>query len=226
MTVHAFSRLLKTDLRNRRNTILITLGALVLAHAALALLIMQQNFDKAQLSFVSTLNIAVYFSAMLLPFVYCFSAWREERRQRSIYLLLSLPIPRTHLLMSKSLAVGWEILLISAVMAAGLTIQNGISDGLLFRTEPLITLNAAKIWFMLRILLAAACLVFLCFFSTLLGACFGKLSLLITCLVFAVGLVVTIVAMANIQPFFVFAFFGLGYFGGSVYLLEKKVGVG
>ncbi|MDF2662769.1 MAG: hypothetical protein K0Q94_5560 [Paenibacillus sp.] len=224
--MHAFSRLLKTDLRNRRNTILITLGTLVLVHAALALLSLQQSFDKEQLSFVSTLNIAVYFCAMLVPFVYCFSAWREERRQLTIYLLLSLPIPRTHLLMSKSLAVGSEILLISVVMAAGLAVQNGISDGQMFRTEPLITLNAEKIGLMLRILLAAACLAFLCFFSTLLGACFRKLSLLVTCLVFAAGLVVTILAMAHVQPLFVFALFGLAYFGGSVYLLEKKVGVG
>ncbi|MDF2716609.1 MAG: hypothetical protein K0R28_3534 [Paenibacillus sp.] len=205
---------------------LITFGVLVLLNAALALLPFLQNFDNLQLDFVMTLNIAVYCSAMLIPLIHCFSTWREEWKQRSIYLLLSLPVPRTHLLLTKSVTVVLEALIITGVMAAGLSLQNGLSDGMLFRAEPLVTVTWAKMWFILRLLLAAFCLIFLCFFSSLLGKCFRRMALFVTFLVFVAGLLMTIVAMANLPPSLVFVVFGLGYFLGSAYLLEKKVGAG
>ncbi|WP_158302104.1 ABC-2 transporter permease [Paenibacillus mesophilus] len=223
--MHAFSRLLKTDLRNRRNTLLIAIGMLVLLNAALALLPFLEIFNGMRLDFVMTLNIAVFCSALLIPLTHCFSTWREEWKQRSIYLLLSLPVPRTHLLLSKCVTVILEALILTGVMAAGLSLQNGLHDGLLFRAEPLVTMTWAKAWFILRLLLAGLCLVSLCFFSSLLGKCFRRSALFVTFLVFVAGLLVTIVAMANLPPSLVFVIFGLGYFIGSTYLLEKKAGV-
>lgn len=224
--MHAFSRLLKTDMRNRRNTLLITIGVLVMLNASIALLPFLQIFDGMRLDFVMTLNIAVFWSALLIPLVHCFSTWREEWKQRSIYMLLSLPVPRTHLLLSKSVTLVLEALILTGVMAAGLSLQNGLQDGLLFRAEPLMTMSWAKMWFLLQLLLAAFCFVFLCFFSSLLGTCFQRMALFVTFLVFVAGLLVTIAAMANLPPSLVFVLLGLGYFLGCTYLLEKKAGVG
>ncbi|MFB9755074.1 ABC transporter permease [Paenibacillus hodogayensis] len=222
--MHAFSRLLKTELRNRRNEWLIIVAALVVLNVLLSLL--QLFMDRDQLAFVMTLNIVVYCVMLLAPLVHGFSIWREEWKQRSIVLILMIPVPRAHLVTAKCMAILLEALLITGVTAVGLSVQYVLSDGMLFRAEPLITLTWGKLWLAAHLMIAATCLVLLCFFSMLLGKCSRKLSIGIAFLVFVAGLLVTVVAAANLPPLLVFVFVGAACFGGSVYLLEKKVAIG
>ncbi|MCM3271243.1 ABC transporter permease [Paenibacillus elgii] len=223
--MHAFRRLLLTDLRNRRNTILVTLGATILLNAAMAILTFQMRFPQNTLGFVMFLDIVIFCVLLFVPFLHCFSTWREEWKQHTIYRLLTLPVPRAHLLLSKYISILLETLLISAVMIAGLFVQLKVSQGLLFRAEPLTVDDWSKVLLITKWLLAEACLVFLCSASMLLGKCCGRLSLLVTFLGFVAGLLLWIVAYANVPSIFTLIVVGAAYFAASLYLLEKKVGV-
>ncbi|WP_187273826.1 ABC-2 transporter permease [Paenibacillus sp. N3.4] len=221
--MHAFSRLLLTELRNRRNIMLITLGADVLLIAAVTILAFHSNLDN--MAFMMFLNIAVFVVVLLIPFMHGFSTWREEWKQHSIYHLLALPVPRTYLLITKYIAILVEILLLLAVTIVGLWIQHWLSDGVLFRAEPLVTFEWSKVILVVKLFLTATSLVFLCSMSTLLGKWIGKLSLLVTFLAFVVGLLVWIIVFANWPSFLTLLMLSLVFFGINVYLLEKKVGV-
>ncbi len=223
--MHAFKRLLKTDLRNRRNTIFINLGVILISNIILALLPFQLNIPQTGYNFVMTLNIIVFFAVLYIPLLNCFSTWREEWKQHAIFQLLSLPVPRTYLLISKYISILIEFLLISVVMLTGLSVQNWLQKGLLFRVEPLITLNWSKGLFITEIMFSVTCLIFLCFFSTLLGKCFRRFSQFITFITFFVGCVISIIVLFTMQPLFVSILLSLIYFFGSLYLLEKKVGI-
>ncbi|MFD2169370.1 ABC transporter permease [Tumebacillus lipolyticus] len=194
----AFRRLVKTDLRNRRNTIFVTLGTIVLLNAVLALLPALFNIPQDGLQFVLSLNIAVFVAVLLIPLLNCFSVWREEWKHRTIYHLLSLPVSRAQLLLAKYISIFVEALLIAAIMLIGLSIQNWLSEGLLFRAEPLIAFNWSNILFVGGLLLFTTCLIFLCFFSSLLGKCFKRYSLLMTFFIFLVGLTASILALSNL----------------------------
>ncbi|MNI01773.1 hypothetical protein D3C73_546270 [compost metagenome] len=57
---------------------------------------------------------------------------------------MSIPVPRIYLLISKYISIILEILMIIVVMLAGLWIQYRLSGGLLFKVEPLISINWSK----------------------------------------------------------------------------------
>ncbi|MFD0675655.1 MULTISPECIES: ABC-2 transporter permease [unclassified Paenibacillus] len=223
--MHAFRRLLITDLRNRRNTIIATLSAFVLLHAAIAILTYQLQLPSDAYGFVMVMNITLFSIVLLIPFLHCFSTWREEWKQHSIYHLLSLPVHRTYLLMSKYISIVLEVVLITVVMIAGLWMQYKLSDGMLLRAEPLITFEWSKVVLVLKLLLVLTSVVFLSSLSMFIGKCCGRLSLGATFLSFFCGLLVGVLTFANFPSILTLAILSLAYFLVSMYLLEKKVGV-
>lgn len=223
--MHAFRRLVLTDLRNRRSTIWVTLGAIVLLNVVVAILPLHMQLPEYGLGLIMSLNIMVFSAVLLIPFVHCFSTWRDEWQQHSIYQLLVLPVPRTYLLFSKYISILVEVILITAVMLAGLWVQYGVSGELLFRADPLITFEWSKVLLVIKWFLSVTCCVFLCFTSMLIGKCCGRLSLLATCLSFIAGLFLCIVAFANFTSTFTLIIVCLVFFTISSYLLNKKVGV-
>ncbi|WP_165972214.1 ABC-2 transporter permease [Paenibacillus piri] len=222
--MHPFKRLFMTDLRNRRNAIVVSMAAMLLVHTAIMILT-DHTQELASLGFIMVINIVFFAIMLFIPFLHSFSAWREEWKQHSIYYLLSLPIPRTYLLLSKYLVILLEALLITVVMVAGLWIQLGLSNGMLFRVEPLLLWDAAKVLLLLKWLFAASGLIFLNFTSVFLGKWSGKLSLPVAFVSFVAGLFVWIVAFANFPSFITLASFTLLFFGASYYLLDKKAEV-
>ncbi|WP_028550582.1 hypothetical protein [Paenibacillus sp. UNC451MF] len=222
--MHAFRRLLLTDLRNRRNTLLVALGATVLLNAVVIVLMIQMFLTEG-LDIVTLLDITVFSVMLLIPFLRCFSSWRDEWRQHGIYHLLSLPIPRTYLLLSKYISIVWEVLLITAIMIIGLWVQYGVSGGKLFRAEPLITFEWAKVGFVAEWFLLLTNGVFLSFMSALVGKWCGKWSHLAAFISFVVGALIWGIAYINLPSMYTLIVLALLFFGMSVYLLEKKVGV-
>lgn len=221
--MHAFRRLFITELRNRRNTIIVTLGAAILLHIALTVLILKM--PQINLNIVTLINIVIYSILLFIPFLQCFLSWQGEWKQRSIYHLLSLPVSRASLLVTKYMSIILEALLISIVMIAGLWIQLEASGGTLFRTEPLIGFNWSKLVLVMKLLLSATCIVFLCSMSIFLGKSFRKLSFLVTCLSFVVGLFVAIIAFASFPTFVTLLIMSFAYFFASFYILDNKVGI-
>lgn len=221
--MHAFRRLLITEMRNRRNIILITLGAGVLLNAAISIILSQLDRLPESLGIITILNIIVFTAMLFIPFLHSFTVWREEWKQHTIYHLLALPVPRIYLIMSKYISILIEVLLILLVTIMSLWVQYQISDGLLFRAEPLVTFDWSKALLVMNWLLSASSLVFLCSMSVLLGKCSGKVSLLITFLSFVAGLFVWIIAFANFPSTFTLIVMVLVYYFLYLYLLEKKV---
>lgn len=223
--MHAFRRLVLTDLRNRRGTIWVTLGTMALLNVAVAILPLHMQIPENGLGFIMFLNIIVFAAVLLVPFLHCFSTWRDEWKQHSIYQLLVLPVPRTYLLASKYISILVEVMLITAVMIAGLSIQYGVSGELLFRADPLVTFEWSKVLLVIKWFLSVTCCVFLCSTSMLLGKCCGRLSLLVTFLSFIAGLFLWIITFANFTSTFTLVIVSLAFFMASYYLLNKKVGV-
>ncbi|RAV10796.1 ABC-2 transporter permease [Paenibacillus contaminans] len=224
--MHTFSRLIKTDLRNRRTTMLVTLGAVILWNILMALL--PVDLPAPKLGFIMTLNVAAIYVMLFIPFLHCFSTWNEEWRHRTVSYLLALPVRRKQLLASKYIAIVSEAILFMTVMAIGLSLQNAIHDGMMFRSEPLLTFDWPKFAFIVKIALAATCLIMLCFFSTLVGRCFGTMPALITFVTFTAGAFLSILAglvQSAVPPALAFALLCLAFYLGSLYLLERKVGV-
>lgn len=222
--MHAFRRLFLTDLRNRRNTLLATLATTVLLNGALAILILYLRPPLNGFGLVMLLDIVLFAGLLLVTFLHCFSIWQEEWKQQTVTQLLSLPVPRVYMLMSKYMVILAEALLITAVMAAGMWVQLGTSNGQLFRVEPILLFDWSKVWLIAKWIFSATGLIFLSFTSIFLGKCSRSLSMLITFLSFIAGMAVWIVAFANFPSFFTLLFFSLAYFGASLYLLDKKVG--
>ncbi|WP_282938534.1 hypothetical protein [Paenibacillus sp. RC67] len=222
--MHAFKRLLFTDLRNRRNTLMVALGATVLLNIAIIVLILQLFLPEG-LDIVTLLDIVVFSVMLLIPFLRCFSSWREEWRQYGIYHLLILPVPRIYLLLSKYISIVWEVLLITAVMIIGLSVQYGVSGGKLFRAEPLITFEWSKLGLMAQWFLLLTTVIFLSFMSVLAGKWCGKWSSLVAFISFVAGAVLWSIAYINFPSIYTLIVMALLFFTASVYLLEKKVGV-
>lgn len=223
--MHAFSRLIKTDLRNRRTSIGVTVGAIILINAAFILVPALYPLPQEWLSFLLTMNIAVFTSILLIPFLHCFSSWGDEWKQRTIYLFLALPVPRAYLLLAKYVAIMLETLLLSAVMIIGLSVQNGFHHGLLFRAEPLYTLNGAKIKFIMELLLLATSIIFISFASVLLGKSVRRFSAITSLLVFIAALLAAALALANFASLPTFIVISVVFFTGGLYILNKKAGV-
>ncbi|MNI01772.1 hypothetical protein D3C73_546260 [compost metagenome] len=68
--MHAFRRLLLTELRSRRNMSLITLCTAVLLNAVITFLMLQSGGDHFD-PFV-VINLLVFCSLLLFPFIHCF----------------------------------------------------------------------------------------------------------------------------------------------------------
>ncbi|UKS25179.1 ABC transporter permease [Paenibacillus sp. HWE-109] len=222
--MHAFRRLVLTDLRNRRNTIWVTLGAMALLNVAVAILTRHRQLPD-ELGFIMFLNIMVFAAGLLIPFLHCFSTWLDEWKQHSIYQLLILPVPRTYLLVSKYISILVEVMLITAVMIAGLWMQHSVNGEQLFRAEPLVTFEWSKVLLVIKWFLSVTCCMFLCSASILIGKCCGRLSLLVSFLSFIAGLFLWIIAFANFMSTFTLVIVSLVFFMVSYYLLNKKVGV-
>ncbi|WP_409343826.1 ABC transporter permease [Paenibacillus sp. MBLB4367] len=226
--MRTFSRLIQTDLRNRRTTILVTLGSVVVWNILFAVLPAVLSLPSSAKGLIMTLDIVGIGCMLFIPFLHCFSTWNEEWRHRTVSYLLALPVRRRQLIASKYTAIVCETLLFMGVMAIGMSLQNGLHDGTLFRSEPLLTFDWPKIAYIVKLILAVSALILLCFFSTLLGKCFGPLSALVTFLTFVAGSFVSILASAVqtvAPPTLVFALLCLAFYLGSLYVLEKKVGV-
>jgi hypothetical protein len=178
-----------------------------------------------KLGFIMFLNIMIFSAALLMPFLHCFSTWRDEWKLHTIYHLLSLPVPRIYLLISKYCSIVLEVLLIAAVMTVGIWMQYLFSGELLFKAKPLVAFEWSKVGLVMKWLLSLTCFVFLCFLSIFIGKCCRKLALLVTFLSFVVGLLLWIIAFANYPSFLTLIIVSLVYFSASYYLLEKKVGV-
>ncbi|WP_341415503.1 ABC transporter permease [Paenibacillus filicis] len=223
--MHAFRRLLVTELRNRRNTIVVAAGAILFLHAAILILTYHSNPQADGFASIMVLNIALFALVLQVPFLHSFSAWREEWRQRAIYQLLMLPVPRVYLLLSKGISLLLETLLLSLVMLAGLWVQYELSGGLLLRAEPLTTFAWSKVLLIYNLLICAASVIFLSTMSMLLGKRAGKFSLLVTFLSFAAGLFLAIVAFANLPTEIGLTAILIVLFLFNWFLLEKKVDI-
>jgi len=223
--MHAFRRLLLTQLRSRRSMIMVILAADLILNAASAILTFRLRYEPGELSYIMSLNIAVLATMLLIPFMHCFSAWLDEWKQRSIYQLLSLPVPRVYLLASKSIPIMVEILLIIAVTATGLWIQHRLSGGLLFRAEPLISFDWSKVRFIAELFLVTASVIFLSSLSVFVGKWSSRLPVLVTFLTFIAGLFTGIIAFANFPSFFTLLIICVVYFWAAYYLLEKRMAV-
>jgi len=221
MTVHAFRRLLLTEIRNRRNVLWILLCAHILLNIAIIFLTTHTSSD--QLSYLMSLNITLLCAMLILPFLRSFSTWRDEWKQHSIYQLFVLPVPRSYLLITKSLVILLEACMIFAITAISLWIQYKVSHGLLFRAEPLITIDGPKLLFIISIVLSAISIVLLCAMSLFIGQWVGKLPLLLTFVSFVAGLLLWLMVFSLFPYFFTVLVLtiGLGWF--SHFLLEKKV---
>ncbi|MCD1259428.1 ABC transporter permease [Paenibacillus athensensis] len=223
--MNAFSRLIKTELRNRRTSIVVTLAAMLLIHAAILLLLASVDFPDEAMSFILSLDVAVFVLFLLPPLLHSFTTWKEEWKQQAIYQLLTLPVPRSYLLLSKYVSLLLETLLLSGVMVAGLSLQNLVNGGLLFRAEPLYAWNVSKFVFMGELVLFATSLIFLSFVSLLLGTTVRRFSHTLSFAVFVVGLLVVIVSLSNLPPLLTLIGLCLLFYGASLYVLDKKVGV-
>ncbi|UVI27573.1 hypothetical protein [Paenibacillus spongiae] len=223
--MHAFRRLLLTELRNRRSVILVSMAALICLNVLLAALPLQFQYASHHLNGVMTLNIAVCYVYLFIVFLRCFSTWNDEWKVHSIYQLLTLPIPRVFLILYKYIAILVESFLYALIMAAGLIIQYRLTDGMLFRAEPLITFNAAKLLFIAQIVLFATCVIFLCFFCSLLGRVFSRFPLMIAFLAFLIGIIITILAVTKLEPTLMIMVLCAAFFGGCHYLLEKRIAI-
>ncbi|MEK3724291.1 ABC-2 transporter permease [Paenibacillus sp. FSL H8-0034] len=223
--MHAFRRLFLTDLRNRRNTLLATLATTVLLNAAVSILIFYLHLPQEGLGLITMLDVIIFAGLLLMTFLHCFSTWQEEWKQQAITHLLSLPVPRTYMLMSKYIVILLEALLITVVMIVGMWVQLGMSNGQLFRVEPLLLFDWSKVLLIVKWIFSATGLIFLCFTSIFLGKCSRSHSILITFSSFTAGLLVWIVAFANFPSFLTLLIFCLAYFSASCYLLDKKVGI-
>ena len=219
--MRAFRRMLITELRNRRNVLWIILGSHILLNVAIIFLTAHTRSD--QLSYLIPLNITLLSTMLILPFLRCFSTWRDEWRQQSIYQLFTLPVPRSYLLMTKTLAIFIEVGMIFTVTGISLWIQYDVSHGHLFRAEPLITMDGAKLRLMMSIFLAAISLVLLCTMSLFIGQWVGKLPLLVTFVSFVAGLLIWLTAFSLLPSFFTVLVLCLLIIGFNYYLLEKKV---
>ncbi|WP_239616663.1 ABC transporter permease [Cohnella mopanensis] len=223
--MHAFRRLLLTELRNRRNTTLITLGATLFLNALIMIVTYQADLYPDQLGFVMTLNIVVLVAMLLIPFLHGFTAWREEWKNQSIYQLLTLPVLRTHLLFAKYISILLESVLILILTFASLWLQYELSDGQLYRAEPLTTFDWSKALFVSKLVLSAIGIISLCSLSILLGKWIRKLSLLVTFLSLASGMLVSAVIYATLPSVFSLFVLVVAFIALSYYLLDKKVDV-
>ncbi|RKN86415.1 ABC transporter permease [Paenibacillus ginsengarvi] len=222
--MRAFSRLIKTELRDRRNALVVSLTVIAIIQAALAVLTATLSVPGA-LDLIRTLNSGVLLCGFLLPLIRCFTTWIEEWKQHSIYKLMILPVSRLHLIAAKYIAIMLELLLILAVIIAGFTIQNTIADGSMFRSEPLLAFDWPKLLLLVRWLLAATSIILLSFFSVFIGKWQGAFSVPITFISFIAGLFVLTGISSVLPSLFTFLAADVLLAYGSLYLLDKKVGV-
>ncbi|MFK7697538.1 ABC-2 transporter permease [Paenibacillus sp. HJGM_3] len=221
--MHAFSRLLKTDLRNRRTALWMTLTTLVLLHGGFVSI--PYFTETPPYPLILNMNVILFVVALSLPFLHAFNIWLEEWRHNTVFRLLSLPVHRTKLLLAKYAAIVIEVLLITGVMLLGLSVQNGLADGQLFRSEPLLTWGWSTVAFVFSLLLLMSGLIFLIFFSVLLGRSAGRWPFLTTFLSFVAGLAISSFAFALVPSTVVLAVLGLAFFWGCFYWLEQKTGI-
>ncbi|MGE5704841.1 MAG: hypothetical protein ACM32O_20115 [Clostridia bacterium] len=221
--MHAFKRLLKTDLRSLRNTILVSAAGIMMLNFILLFVLTQFDVEFNMIELVRNLNISAFMAVLLIPFLHTYRIWDKEWKRHTILLLLSLPVTRMQVLVSKYIAILVECLIVVTIMLAGLAVQNWAVDGQMFRMEPLVTITLEKVLFAAGFLFDFTSLIFMCFFCTLLGKCFPTYSLLVTCTVFVVGMFGTFAVTLMLQSILVLYLFGGAYFLGSLYVLEKRV---
>ncbi|TBL80384.1 ABC-2 transporter permease [Paenibacillus thalictri] len=219
--MRVFSRLIKNDLRNRRNMLWAILCTLILFHIAFIALL---EWTDINLQLALSIDTTVFVAIFGFPFMHAFSTWRAEWRQQSIHLLLSLPVSRAYFLLSKYIVILLEVLMIAIVMLTGLSVQNWICQGRLFRIEPLITFDASKLLIVFGLLLGITCLIFLCFFSVLLAACVRKAPFVVAFLIFTLGFFISSLIVTNLSQIAALSCLCLLFFFGSLYLLEQKIG--
>ncbi|WP_193726504.1 ABC transporter permease [Paenibacillus guangzhouensis] len=219
--MHAFRRLLLTEIRNRRNVLWVIMSSHMLLN--IPIIFLTANTSTAQLSYLIPLNMTLLSVMLILPFLRCFSIWRDEWKQQAIYQLFALPVPRSYLLLTKSLVILLEAGMIFAITVISLWIQYVVSDGHLFRAEPLTTINGPKLLFIISIVMTAVSLILLCTMSLFMGHWIGKLPLLLTFISFVAGLLVGLTVFAFFPSFLTILALCLLLTGINVYLLEKKV---
>jgi len=219
--MHAFRRLLLTEFRNRRNVLWVIMSSHILLN--IPIIFLTAHTPIAQLAYLIPLNVTLLSVMMILPFLRCFSIWRDEWKQQSIYQLFTLPVPRAYLLLTKSIAILLEAGMIFAVTVISLWIQYVVSDGHLFRAEPLTTINGPTLLFIFSIVMTAVSLILLCAMSLFMGHWIGKLPLLSTFINFVAGLLVCLIVFALFPSFLTILALCLLLTGINYYLLEKKV---
>ena len=217
--MHACKRLILTELRNRRNVFFLTVGAIILLHTVISILIIQ----RVNIDLIRWIDIGMISTVFFIPFLRAFTIWQDEWNHQSIHRLLTLPISRIYLLFIKYIVILIEVITLLILTTLAMWIQWQVSNGLLFRVEPILKMDWMSIEQILNILLSITTLIFICFMSYLLGKSISLPYLQVTFITVVLSLLVSITIYSIVPHFLTFLVFGLTYSLISYYLLDNKV---
>ncbi|WP_343802275.1 hypothetical protein [Bacillus carboniphilus] len=219
--MRACKRLLLAELRNRQYVFLLTIGAIILLHSVVISLIIQ----SVDIDLIRWIDIGLISIAFFIPFLRTFTIWQDEWKRKSIQRLLTLPTSRIYLVIVKYVVIFLEVLTILILTILAMWIQWHVSNGLLFRVEPILAMEWMSIGQILNILLSITSLIFICFMSYLFGRSINRFYLQITFITVFLSLLVSITIYSIVPHFLTILVFVLTYFSFSYCLLDNKMSV-